>query len=173
MTAAHPHTPFQCECPPGATRAPGTSEVNQSVAVHPVFCHASVYSGMSPRIGAPKTTSTGDWRETAHYIPRVANKLFLLGRDRELVFCRHHICWQSLLTRIHAECYHSWVFLSKYNIADFEVNISSAESKKVVSDIFGKIEFLMEYENIGKYVHFALFSRFLALLFSKILSKMC
>ena len=51
--------------------------------------------------------------------------------------------------------------------------ISSAECKKVVSDIFGKIEFLMEYENIGLYAHFALFSRFLALLFSKILSKMC
>ena len=31
----------------------------------------------------------------------------------------------------------------------------------------------MEYENIGLYAHFALFSRFLALLFSKILSKMC
>ena len=52
-------------------------------------------------------------------------------------------------------------------------NISSAECKKVVSDIFGKIEFLMEYENIGLYAHFALFSRFLALLLSKILSKMC
>ena len=50
---------------------------------------------------------------------------------------------------------------------------SSAECKKVVSDIFGKIEFLMAYENIGLYAHFALFSRFLALLFSKILSKMC
>ena len=37
----------------------------------------------------------------------------------------------------------------------------------------GKIEFLMEYENIGLYAHFALFSRFLAILFSKILSKMC
>ena len=51
--------------------------------------------------------------------------------------------------------------------------MSSAECKKVVSDIFGKIEFLMEYENIGLYAHFALFSRFLALLFSQILSKMC
>ena len=51
--------------------------------------------------------------------------------------------------------------------------ISSAECKKVVSDIFGKIELLMEYENIGLYAHFALFSRFLALLFSKVLSKMC
>ena len=37
--------------------------------------------------------------------------------------------------------------------------ISSAECKKVVSDIFGKIEFLMKYENIGLYAHFALFSR--------------
>ena len=35
---------------------------------------------------------------------------------------------------------------------------------------FYEIEFLMEYENIGLY---ALFSKFLALLFSKILSKMC
>ena len=52
-------------------------------------------------------------------------------------------------------------------------HISSAECKKVVRDIFGKIEFLMEYENIGLYAHFALFSRFLTLLFSKILSKMC
>ena len=52
-------------------------------------------------------------------------------------------------------------------------SVSSAECKKVVSDIFGKIEFLIEYENIGLYAHFALFSRFLALLFSKILSKMC
>ena len=48
-----------------------------------------------------------------------------------------------------------------------------AECKKVVSDIFGEIEFLMEYRNIGLYAHFALFSKFLALLFSKILSKMC
>ena len=31
----------------------------------------------------------------------------------------------------------------------------------------------MEYENIGLYAHFALFLRFLALLFSKILSQMC
>ena len=30
-----------------------------------------------------------------------------------------------------------------------QVTISSAECKKGVSDIFGKIEFLMEYENIG------------------------
>ena len=52
-------------------------------------------------------------------------------------------------------------------------SLSSAECKKVVSDIFGKIEFLMEYENIGLYAHFAPFSRFLALLFSKILSKRC
>ena len=51
--------------------------------------------------------------------------------------------------------------------------MSSAECKKVVSDIFGKIEFLMEYKNIGLYAHFALFSRFLALLLAKILSKMC
>ena len=52
-------------------------------------------------------------------------------------------------------------------------NMSSSECKKVVSDIFGKIEFLMEYEKIGLYAHFALFSKFLALLFSKILRKMC
>ena len=52
-------------------------------------------------------------------------------------------------------------------------NYITAECKKVVSDIFGKIEFLMEYEKIGLYAHFAPFSRFLALLFSKILSKMC
>ena len=31
----------------------------------------------------------------------------------------------------------------------------------------------MEYQNIGLYAHFALFSKFLALLFFKILSKMC
>ena len=42
-----------------------------------------------------------------------------------------------------------------------------------LSDIFGEIEFLIEYENVGLYKHFALFSKFLALLFSKILSKMC
>ena len=47
---------------------------------------------------------------------------------------------------------------------------SSAECKKVVSDIFDEIEFLMEYENIGLYAHFGLFSKFFALLFSKILS---
>ena len=51
--------------------------------------------------------------------------------------------------------------------------ISSAECKKVVSEIFGEIEFLMEYQNVGLYAHFALFSKFLALLFSKILSEMC
>ena len=53
------------------------------------------------------------------------------------------------------------------------LNNSSAECKKVVSDIIDEIEFLMEYENKGLYAHFALFSKFLALLFSKILSKMC
>ena len=53
------------------------------------------------------------------------------------------------------------------------VNISSTEYKKAVSDIFGEIEFFYEISNIGLYVHFALFSQFLALLFSKILSKMC
>ena len=31
----------------------------------------------------------------------------------------------------------------------------------------------MEYEIIDLYAHFALFSKFLALLFSKILNKMC
>ena len=51
--------------------------------------------------------------------------------------------------------------------------IPSTECKKVASDIFDEIEFLMEYENIGLYAHFALFSKFLALLFSRILSKMC
>ena len=73
----------------------------------------------------------------------------------------------------------NWIFTSaiqsprmtrKFGIG---INTSSAECKKVVSDIFGEIEFLMEYENIGLYAHFALFSKFLALLFSKILSKMC
>ena len=49
----------------------------------------------------------------------------------------------------------------------------SAECKKVVSDIFDEIEFLMEYQNTGLYSHFALFSKFLVLSFSKILSKMC
>ena len=42
------------------------------------------------------------------------------------------------------------------------------ECKKVVRDIFGEIEFLMEYKNIGLYAHFALLSKFLALLISKI-----
>ena len=37
----------------------------------------------------------------------------------------------------------------------------------------GEIEFLMEYKNIGLCAHFALFSKFLALLLSKILSKIC
>ena len=40
--------------------------------------------------------------------------------------------------------------------------ISSAECKKVVSDIFGEIEFLMEYENIALYAHFALFLKILS-----------
>ena len=39
------------------------------------------------------------------------------------------------------------------------------ECKRVVSDIFGEIEFLMEYQNIGYNTYFALFSKFLALLF--------
>ena len=38
---------------------------------------------------------------------------------------------------------------------------------------FWQIELLMEHQNMGLYAHFALFSKFLALLFSKILSKMC
>ena len=47
------------------------------------------------------------------------------------------------------------------------MHISSAECKKVVSDISDEIEFLMEYENIGLYAHFALFSKFLAIYFLK------
>ena len=36
---------------------------------------------------------------------------------------------------------------------------SSVECKKVVIDIFGEIEFLMEYQNISLYAHFALFKK--------------
>ena len=61
----------------------------------------------------------------------------------------------------------------KYVYHVYPRHTSSTECKKVVSDIFDEIEFLMEYKNIGYYAHFALFSKFFALLFSKILSKMC
>ena len=46
-------------------------------------------------------------------------------------------------------------------------------ARRSLSDIFGEIVFLMEYQSIGLYAHLALLSKFLALLFSKILSKMC
>ena len=36
---------------------------------------------------------------------------------------------------------------------------SSAECNKVVSDIFGKFEFLMKYQNMGSYSHFGLVLR--------------
>ena len=44
---------------------------------------------------------------------------------------------------------------------------SSAECRKVVSDIFGEIEFSMEYKNIGLYAYCALFSKLLVFLFPK------
>ena len=47
-------------------------------------------------------------------------------------------------------------------------DMPSVECRKVVSNIFGEIEFLMEYQNLGLYAHFVLFSKFWALLFSKI-----
>ena len=48
---------------------------------------------------------------------------------------------------------------------------SSVECNKVVSDIFGKFEFLMKYQNIGLYAYFAPFLKVLFLFFSEILRK--
>ena len=49
--------------------------------------------------------------------------------------------------------------------------ISTAECNKVVSDIFGKFEFLMKYQNMGSYAHFAPFLKVIILLVSEILKK--
>ena len=49
--------------------------------------------------------------------------------------------------------------------------ISSAECNWVVSDIFGKFEFLMKYQNMGLYAHFTLFLKVKILLVSEILRK--
>ena len=49
--------------------------------------------------------------------------------------------------------------------------ISSAECNKVVSDIFGKFEFLMKYQNMGSYAHLAPVLKVIFLFFSEILRK--
>ena len=49
--------------------------------------------------------------------------------------------------------------------------ISTAECNKVVSDIFGKFELLMKYQNMGSYAHFTPYLKVIILLFSKILRK--
>ena len=38
-----------------------------------------------------------------------------------------------------------------------------AECNKIVSDIFGKFEFLMKYQNMGSYAHFAPFLKVIIL----------
>ena len=48
---------------------------------------------------------------------------------------------------------------------------STAECNNVVSDIFGKFEFLMKYQNMGSYAHFAPFLKIIVLLVSEILRK--
>ena len=47
----------------------------------------------------------------------------------------------------------------------------SAERNKVASDIFGKFEFLMKYQNMGSYSHFTTFLKIVIFLFSEILRK--
>ena len=48
---------------------------------------------------------------------------------------------------------------------------SSAECNKVVSDTFGKFEFLMKYHNMGSYAHFTPFLEVIILFFSEIFRK--
>ena len=48
---------------------------------------------------------------------------------------------------------------------------SSVECNKVVSDIFGKFEFLMKYQNMGLYVHFAPFFKVVILFFFRNIKK--
>ena len=55
------------------------------------------------------------------------------------------------------------------NVRSYSFN-STAECNKVVSDIFGKFEFLMKYQNMA-YAHFAPFLKIIILLVSEILSK--
>ena len=51
-------------------------------------------------------------------------------------------------------------------------HISSVECNNVVSDIFGKFDFLMNiYQNMGLYAHFASFLKVVILFFSEILTK--
>ena len=50
-------------------------------------------------------------------------------------------------------------------------SISSAECNKVVSDIYGKFEFLMKYRNMDSYAQFAPFLKVIILLVSEILRK--
>ena len=49
--------------------------------------------------------------------------------------------------------------------------ISTAECNKVVSDIFGKFEFLMKYQNMGSYEHFVPFLKIIILFVSEIFRK--
>ena len=48
---------------------------------------------------------------------------------------------------------------------------SSVECNKVVSDIFDKFKFLMKYQNIGSYSHFARYLNVIILLVSEILRQ--
>ena len=63
-----------------------------------------------------------------------------------ITFCTSCLS-QSLLLRSR------WV----NRIRNMYLIISSVEFKRVVSDIFGEIEFLMSYQNVGLHAYFALF----------------
>ena len=56
-------------------------------------------------------------------------------------------------------------------LVSLQNDISTAECNKVVSDIFGKFEFSMKYQNMGSYAHFAPFFKVIIFLVSEILRK--
>ena len=55
------------------------------------------------------------------------------------------------------------------SLQEMDIDKWTAECNKVVSDIFGKFEFLRKYQNMGSYPHFPPFFKVLILLVSEIL----
>ena len=108
-----------------------------------------------------------------HTVTQKTNiRLLLKGYCLESLALTCLPCLVQLLTWLHV---FTVIFGTlKYGILEsnsLALNNSTAECNKVVSDIFGKFKFLMKYQNMGSYAHFAPFLKTIILLVSKILRK--